>query len=111
MRKTKLLLSGVILALCVAAIWAPILDDRFELDSSAPLKEQRELATLPEWDWEWDSIRKYSENLEAFYNDHFGFRRLLNRAYSGPLFNLFNSFPDPDMVELGRDDWLSQKQA
>jgi alginate O-acetyltransferase complex protein AlgJ len=98
----RLLLTTVFLVL----LWLPTLDSLFDLDKAPWFNEKRELAAFPDITLNVKGLRTFPAGLEAYFNDHFGFRRQLIRCeqeWKHEFFKETSSRPD---VIIGRDGWL-----
>src|SRR6267142_3240422 len=73
MRCTNILLVAIFMAL----LWLPMFDTLFGFDHSPAFNEKRLLAQYPQFKPGFDGLKKYFRGLEAYYNDHFGFRNQL----------------------------------
>ena len=116
------------MALClvfVVCICLPIADLALGLDKSAPLKENRVLATLPDlaspvlavvqhpgdraaWTKLRRAIAAFPADFNRFYNDNFGLRRILVRAHSRLM---LLGWPAKGDVIVGREGWLFLGEA
>jgi hypothetical protein len=94
------LLGAVFLALLLL----PTLDFFFGIDPTPAVNENRNLAPAPVW----SGVKNVQPTLvqsEKFFNDHFGFRRLLLWRYLRIKHKWFGSPPSADVI-IGRDGWL-----
>lgn len=111
------------LAVCVffaTAICLPLLDQAIGLDPSAALSENRRLTTLPSlhtsamavlskpgevtaWTGFLEDVAEFPSNFTRYFNDHFGFRRLLVRTHSRLV---LLGWPARGDVLLGQQGWL-----
>jgi len=64
--------------------------------------ENRTLKEEPDFKWSTTYISEY----EAYYNDHYGFRNLMNYWIANFKYTVFNTSIHPDKVVLGSDDWF-----
>jgi len=60
----------------VVALWLPLLDSFFGLDAAPPANEKRQFAKFPECK-SIGGLKSFLAGLEAYFNDHFGFRKQL----------------------------------
>jgi hypothetical protein len=67
----------LVIAIFLASILAPSVDWWFSIDKTPELNENRSLAGPPAWPSDRASISAFPKALDAYWNDHFGFRRLL----------------------------------
>ncbi|MEN6627462.1 MAG: hypothetical protein ABFD69_14655 [Candidatus Sumerlaeia bacterium] len=94
-----------IVAIFVAGLLLPTIDNCFEIDPAPPLVENRNPAARPAWPAGWKGVPAYIKGLEAYYNDHLGFRKWLIRAYDRIHVRVFAVSPI-DMVDLGKQGWI-----
>jgi len=92
-------------ALFLIALWLPTLDSFFNLDKAPWLNEKRTPATFPEITPNIKRLLTLPAGLEAYYNDHFGFRRRLIRWEQHWKQDIFKESSRPDVM-IGRDGWL-----
>jgi alginate O-acetyltransferase complex protein AlgJ len=97
-----LLLATVFLIL----LWLPLLDSFFDLDKAPWLNEKREPASFPEITLNVNGLRALPAGLEAYYDDHFGFRRRLIRWEQEWKHDFFQETSSRPEVMIGRDGWL-----
>ena len=115
-------------ALCLffaVCICLPLADLALGLDTSAALKENRVLASLPSlsapiqavgrtptatsaWKKLARAIAAFPASFTQYYNDNFGWRRTLVRAHSQLM---VLGWPAKGDVIVGRDGWLFLGQA
>jgi alginate O-acetyltransferase complex protein AlgJ len=95
------------LILCSAffmLIWMPAVDSIFKLDRSPIPIENRAPAKFPAWSSGLSGAKSYLIGLEAYFNDHFGFRNLFIRTHG---FLLRKCFGQGSIeVLIGKDNWL-----
>ncbi len=65
--------------------------------------ENRELAPFPDLNV---NIWKIPRNFDKYYNDHFPFRNALRSIGNHIKYDLFNTSPKPDIVQINKDGWL-----
>jgi alginate O-acetyltransferase complex protein AlgJ len=85
-------------------LWMPTLDHFFKLDHSDAPGENRLPAKWPAFEG-FGRGRDFVAGVEAYFNDHFGFRKRLvrlNNHWKGQLFH----DPGAKDVLVGRDGWL-----
>jgi len=104
----------------VAILFLPLVDSIFSIDPSPALSENRRLFDFPEYDLGLQEVLQHPFEIHAWYkvgqqislfpllftdyfDDHFGFRRLLVRGSS--LMTLAG-FPSASDVIVGKDEWL-----
>ena len=96
---SALLIAGFIALLCL-----PALDSFWRLDRSPTPNEKRILARMPNFEGV-RQLGRYVAGLENYFNDHFGFRKLLVQWNNHWKFQWFNESP-VGMAMVGRDGWL-----
>ena len=70
--------ADIALIFCfMIAVWLPLADEFFDLDKSKKPVEKRQLADRPKFRWHWGGFLNYPSEYEAYFNDHFGFRKWL----------------------------------
>ncbi|MCG8589212.1 MAG: hypothetical protein MJE66_07970, partial [Proteobacteria bacterium] len=112
------LLASIVFAL---AIGLPAVGAIAGWQGALPLQEKRDRAPWPTWAWTADSLEAYPRRLDAWWNDHFGFRNALVRAHAvvrvlglgldPPAVPGFTGADDLDpsqrrKARVGRDGWL-----
>jgi hypothetical protein len=88
-----------------ALLWLPTLDSLFHLDHAPTPNEKRLLNAFPKWSASGVSPKAYLVGIEAWFNDHFGFRKRLVRLHSKWKRDLFKDSSLADVI-VGRDGWL-----
>ena len=91
----------ILIGLFMVFLWLPSLDTFFHVDRTLARSENRNLATFPKLP---AKPQAYVQGLEAYFNDHFGFRKFLVRKFNRLRWSLFkekNSY-----VLEGKDGWL-----
>lgn len=88
----------------VVLLWLPALDKMFQLDATPPPNENRYFATFPEFTGLARS-KAFIGGVEAYFNDHFGFRRRLVTWNNEWKHKLFQEAPFSSVIS-GRDGWL-----
>ncbi|MCU0586633.1 MAG: hypothetical protein MUF52_00610 [Syntrophobacteraceae bacterium] len=96
-------LPSVWIALFFAFLALPFLQMHWRVYPEFDNLENREMASLPTW--EWRTVGELPNRLNAYLNDHFGFRPDLIRWNCILRMKLLGSSPLP-MVIPGRDSWL-----
>lgn len=86
-------------------LWLPTLDSLFHLDHAPTPNEKRLPNTFPRWSAPGVSPKAYLGGIEAWFNDHFGFRKRLVRLHSKWKRDLFKDSSLADVI-VGRDGWL-----
>ena len=92
-------------ALFLTALWLPTLDSFFDLDKAPWLNEKRTPAPFPKIVLNATDLLALPAGLEAYYNDHFGFRRRLIRWEQHWKQDVFKESSRPDVM-IGSDGWL-----
>src|SRR5262245_15577362 len=98
-------MNRLIVLMFVVVISLPLAANIAGFDGADPAAENRALAPFPTLQPSLDSIASYVPGLNAWFEDHFGFRAGLVRGYGATrLFGLRVS-PTPSVVK-GRDGWF-----
>jgi alginate O-acetyltransferase complex protein AlgJ len=69
--------GAVLAGLFMVLLWLPTLDAFFHLDHTREINEKRLPASWPQYTPGWRGLKQYEAGLEAYFNDHFGFRKQL----------------------------------
>ncbi len=94
----------VLIVVFVVCIVSPFVCHILTPDAGVSESEKRRLASLPAVPDRIQDARKYLSDMEAYLNDHFGFRSLLLFAGNAAKYRLgFQVTPD---VLTGKDGWL-----
>jgi alginate O-acetyltransferase complex protein AlgJ len=89
----------------VVAISLPLAANIAGFDGADPEAENRELASFPALELSLESIASYPSGLNAWFEDHFGFRARLVRWYGDTRLSVLRGSPTPTVVK-GRDGWF-----
>ena len=95
----RLLVGTFILVLCL-----PTVDRVFNIDPSMRLAESRSLNKAPEWPTTRHQVATFAQQYERYWNDSFGFRRLLIRCNSWAQYQ-FGVSSTP-LAVIGKKGWL-----
>jgi len=88
----------------VLALWLPLLDSFFGLDATPPANENRQFAKFPELKGI-AGLKSFLAGVEAYFNDHFGFRKRLVAWNNQWKHDWFHEAPFSSVL-AGRDGWL-----
>ncbi len=112
LRAAQWLIGGLFLLLTAL----PLLETVFQIDAGKGLSEKRTLASFPRLEPRLDSLKAFPSAFEAYYNDNFGFRQRLVRAFNYAMVVWLRTAPDrggqdqplqaEGTVILGKDGWL-----
>ncbi|MHB8808932.1 MAG: alginate O-acetyltransferase AlgX-related protein [Desulfobulbaceae bacterium] len=94
-----------LITLFLLILYVPLVLSIFLKDKEVSESEKRKLAKLPSLEWSMDSLVRYPDRFEAYYNDHFGLREQLVEFYNYLYFKVVKKSPLPT-VTVGRDEWL-----
>ncbi len=97
-------IRALLVLLFLGVLWLPSLDALFHWDATPPANENRRFATFPEFAG-FKSSKAFIAGLEAFFNDHFGFRKLLVTWNNEWKHALFHEAPFSSVMN-GRNGWL-----
>ena len=95
--------SGVSI-LFVLCLLMPLIVSFVQKDVEISASEKRKLAKFPEISSSSESLSKFPDEFEAYYDDHFGFRSRIVRLHNYTLSKVFGVSPTP-MVVIGSDNW------
>lgn len=100
----------VLITLFMVMLWLPTLDICFHIDSATLPKENRSLAQFPELKPGLGGLKKCIAGLEAYFNDHFGWRNQLIHWHKRLELGLFpeRRGVSPSVI-IGRNGWLFLK--
>jgi hypothetical protein len=91
----------IFLAICLS----PWIDTVFRVDTSPALSENRQLAVIPKLPADATAFNRFPADLNDFFNDHFGFRRVLLQTHGRIMVQILKTSPNPQVI-LGSDHWL-----
>lgn len=94
-----------VIAAFIGLLWLPAFDVFFHWDHAPTPDENRLPAKFPVFNRRLDGMRDFIAGLEAYYNDHFGFRKRLIRWNNRWKHDLFDESSVPSVI-TGRDGWL-----
>lgn len=96
----------IFLIIFMISIWLPFMDTFFMgISEREPVTEKRKLAKRPEWSPTLECIERFPREFEAYYNDHFGFRKKLIHLNNQIKVNLFKISPSARVL-IGKKGWL-----
>ncbi len=102
-------INGVLIGLFVVLMWLPSLDSIFQLDWTPKRSENRAMAVFPKFQPGGAGVQAFLVGLEAYFNDHFGYRKCLvqwNNKLKWFVFQDKNS-----NVIIGKNGWLFPTDA
>lgn len=94
-----------IISLFLIVLYVPLLLSLVLKDKEISESEKRKLAKSPRLAWSVDSLARFPDQFETYYNDHFGLREQLVEFYNYLYFKVVRKSPLPT-VTVGRDEWL-----
>lgn len=94
-----------VITLFLLILYVPLVLSFVLKDKDVSESEKRKLARLPGLEWSLDSLVRYPDRFEIYYNDHFGLREQLVEFYNYLYFKVVKKSPLPT-VTVGRDEWL-----
>jgi alginate O-acetyltransferase complex protein AlgJ len=103
--KINSLMKLLIAITFLVILWLPTLDSFFDLDNAPWLNEKRAPAAFPDISPDVDVLRALPAGVQAYYDDHFGFRRRLIHWEQRWKQAFFQETSRPDVM-IGRDGWL-----
>lgn len=95
----------VVVAVLLAVLALPGLTTLLPARPASPETEQRPLAPWPERPDSWAAVRTYPVRMQAYLDDHFGFREPLIRLHNRIACRLLGSSPSSKVL-IGKDRWL-----
>ena len=101
-RRTNIALFAVFMAF----LWLPTLDTFWHFDHSSIPGENRLPAEFPKIKPGAGGLKEFIAGFEAYFNDHFGFRKLLIWSYRTCTFHLFGDQKGHHAVLVGSEGWL-----
>ncbi|MCP3931674.1 MAG: hypothetical protein GY705_21540 [Bacteroidetes bacterium] len=101
----KRLCSIAISVLFIPFIFLPLTVSLFTGEQEISQTEKRKLASLPEFHWQWDIFKEYTDSFEDYFNDHFGLREQLIGLYNLLYVKILKNSPNP-LVVMGKGDWI-----
>ena len=100
-----------LIMLFLVMLWLPTLDTVFHLDYSTLPRENRTLARFPELKPGLEGLKKFIAGLDAYFNDHFGWRNRLIHLQRRLELGLFPEKSGPSSgVIVGRNGWFFWKE-
>jgi hypothetical protein len=97
--------EGLMIAIFFMLIWMPLADSFLGLDKAQPIYENHPTAPFPQLQIRWGGAHDFFSGLEAYYRDHFGYRKQLVTWDRSWKLKLFKDSPLPTVI-LGRNGWL-----
>lgn len=97
--------DATLILLFLALLGVPTARNFAGSPAAAAPDENRTLAPRPEWPRQWAGLEQYPLQFEAFYNDHFGYRRKLIDWLNNMRVRWLQSSSSP-RVCLGKEGWL-----
>jgi len=97
--------NKVMLLVFLVVIYAPLLAMYSGLAPSSALTEKRRLALRPPLPHSWGDVQRYPRLFERYFDDQFGFRSLLVRAYMQLMVHGLH-VPQINNVLIGQAGWL-----
>ncbi|GAB4280122.1 MAG: hypothetical protein Fur0025_07830 [Oscillatoriaceae cyanobacterium] len=98
----------IIVSLFFAAIWTPMMVSLWQSLRPTPQTsnwEKRQLASLPNLEFNRESIENFSRLFEEYYKDNFGGRQELIYWHNRFLFQVLQQSPSEQVI-IGKDGWL-----
>jgi len=96
----------VVITAFVGLLVLPLVDNVLHIDRAPVTGENRLPTPAPQLPgWHWDAIRKFPAGFEAYYNDHYGYRKRLIRWYQRWKISLYRD-RSVYRVTIGKDGWL-----
>ena len=87
------------------AISTPLAGHLLHMGTSTSVDENRELAKLPELTKEWQKLRSIPAGFDQYFNDRFGFKKILSKFYAQITYLIFKKSPS-SQISVGKDGYL-----
>jgi hypothetical protein len=97
--------NRAVIALLLAGISVPLIGTALGLDLMPEGNALRRPVPCPKLAWKWDALRRFPDDFQAFFHNHFGFRGPLIRALSFAKVRGLGASSSIN-VQLGKNDWL-----
>jgi hypothetical protein len=98
-------MDAMLIATFCGILWLPTADNLLHLDHSSAFNEKRPPATFPAFRPGLAGMQGYVQGLEAYFNDHFGWRKKLIRWHGSFEIAIFRKKTATEVV-WGTDGWL-----
>jgi hypothetical protein len=98
-------LHRILVAAFLAIIATPAIGNVVGIDGADPQAENRTLASFPAWSFRWSGIKSYLPQLDAWFSDHFAFRKNLVQWYGISRY-LWLGVSPTSAVAVGSRGWL-----
>ena len=98
--------NRILIALFSTLLALPTLDTFFRIDWSKPISENRRLATFPEFEPGGLGLQAYVAGMDAYFTDHFGFRKCLVMWHNKMKWRVFKDAQGGREVLVAKDGWL-----
>ena len=98
-------MDTILIGTFAALLWLPTVDNFLHLDHTSAFNEKRAPAAFPKLKGGTTGIQDYVKGLEAYFNDHFGWRRQLIRWHGAVEIAVFRKKTANEVV-WGTDGWL-----
>jgi alginate O-acetyltransferase complex protein AlgJ len=95
----------VLVVLFAVLLTLPTLDAFLRIDLAHQPSENRSLARMPQSPSRWNQLQTYVSGLDAYFTDHFGFRKRLVQWHNDIRWSLFKD-QNTRNVLVGKDGWL-----
>jgi hypothetical protein len=102
--------NRVLIGLFVTLLWLPTLDTFFHIDYTPARAENRAMADFPKLQPGGRGLQAYLAGLEAWFNDHFGFRKCLVQWNNKLRWSLFKDVTTRSAL-VGKENWLYIKDG
>ena len=97
--------NGILVAVFACLIVVPLIGAVVQEDERQSIAEKRNLAVLPAMPKSIAELQEWPVAFDAYYSDHFGFRKKLYKFYDRLIAKVDNS-GFADNATMGRDDWV-----
>src|SRR3954466_3610718 len=103
--RTRRALNLSLIGVFALLLWLPTIDTFSHLDHAPAFNEKRVLAPFPNLKQGIRNVGEYAKGLEAYFNDHFGWRRQLIHWHVLAEISVFKTKSSKGVV-VGKNGWL-----
>jgi hypothetical protein len=98
-------MNAMLIAAFGLLLWLPAADNLLHLDHASAFNEKRAPAAFPTFNGGLAGLQNYVSGMEAYFNDHFGWRKQLIRWHGSLEVAVFGKKTGNEVV-WGKDGWL-----
>jgi len=97
--------NNLFIGIFIVILTLPLLDNIFKFSPVKELFEKRLPIAKPEKPRDFSQLKNYFKNLEAYYNDNYGFRKTLISINSQIMDKIFDVSPDSRAI-IAKEGWM-----